>query len=663
MSQLVGFLILVALLLVGSLGWGELVVIALRRAGWEGAETAFPLGLRAAIGVALFLGISGWLIAMSVGDFDLFIAWHLIGCVILFGRRFRTFRQDDVVWWGSGWLRASFVAIPASIFIAVVSLGNAMGRPTFNVNDDDAAYIYLAVRLLKTGALIDPFNQRRIASLGGQVAYQSMFVHVSGYSSPQGFEMMFSSLLLVLLIVTGRRRNPWMVLAGSLLSLAVLVGRSVGPIVNLSPKFSAAVLTLAMYQVLSMARFSHTAERRGAFALTGMFLAGLLALRFTFAIPAVIAGAAVCVALTRRRQTVESFVLAGMSTLICLGGWSVSSYISSGTPLFPLIAGNYNTDWPGNHDPSADLQVYWSLAKGTLERGDTGLTFLFIALLILMVAWFRRGREQTLVVLGAALVGTVIELTVFVYELSGSTVADLWRFLAPSTLACGLLAIELLWPKSPSWSSVRTYRHIPQHRPSNARRALRARTPKRTAPAMAIILIAVLLCGSSPSGYLRDIRRATDGAVSTLVDPTSHFVNRYRPIESEYDQLNHAVPRGAKVFAAVSFPALLQFNRFQFATLDIPGSTSPSPHMPFFRGVTPVLRYLSIHGFTYIVADLPSAPGLYQRAQWEEDRRSPVWQYREWAPWVLDWLKTVGQLAHSPHARRYGNMIVIPIQV
>ena len=55
-------------------------------------------------------------------------------------------------------------AQPAVGLIALTCLG-LVGSYVFNINDDDPAYVYLADRLLHTGGLIDPFNQRRIMEL------------------------------------------------------------------------------------------------------------------------------------------------------------------------------------------------------------------------------------------------------------------------------------------------------------------------------------------------------------------------------------------------------------------------------------------------------------------------------------------------------------------
>ncbi len=141
------------------------------------------------------------------------------------------------------------------------------------------------------------------------------------------------------------------------------------------------------------------------------------------------------------------------------------------------------------------------------------------------------------------------------------------------------------------------------------------------------------------------------------------FPDRYLGVHAEYAHLNAAVPRGAKVLAAVDYPSLLSFSRYRFATLDLAGSASPPPHMPYFAGAEAKVDYLRRLGYDYIVADAVTERGLYQLKPWLDDLRSPRYNYRAWAPYFIDWMSSVTTLEHDDArpVRYFGSLALIPI--
>ncbi len=144
---------------------------------------------------------------------------------------------------------------------------------------------------------------------------------------------------------------------------------------------------------------------------------------------------------------------------------------------------------------------------------------------------------------------------------------------------------------------------------------------------------------------------------------TIGFPDRYRRVRAQYVHLDAAVPVGARVLAAVDYPSLLSFSRYDFATLDLAGSASPGPHMPYFEGAAAKVSYLRHLGYDYIVADAKTEPGLYQLKPWLNDLRSPRYNYRAWAPFFIDWMGSVTSLEHDTRyaVRYFGSLALIPI--
>ena len=297
---------LVALLLAGAAGWGNLALKLAQRAGWEPPEPGLGWPLRLAIGVSLYLMVSGLLIAANLACFWCLIAWHAVGCVLLLHHVVRT-RPERRPSTRAVYTTLAMVLVTASGLL--VAIGNSLdGR--YNWIDDIPAYMYLDQRLLVTGGLIDPFNFRRVASYGGSQAYQALFLKVSGVSSLQAFEFVFG-LILVVALVVGTARRRWLVSGTVLLGLSLLAVHTWDPkintyaaplpITNTSPEFSACVLTLAILQLASLVRRNPSRSQWPLYVFIGLCGGGLLALRFTF-LPAVVVALAAIALYVRGRE-------------------------------------------------------------------------------------------------------------------------------------------------------------------------------------------------------------------------------------------------------------------------------------------------------------------------------------------------------------------------
>jgi hypothetical protein len=285
----------------------------------------------------------------------------------------------------------------------------------------------------------------------------------------------------------------------------------------------------------------------------------------------------------------------------------------------------------------------------------------------LLVLGQRRLQDPLLLIFAG--VGCLVELVALTYIFAGSDTPSRVRFEAPSTLACGLLLLETLWPR--------------RHRPATsapaplggvdwdallARLAPRWRQGRRRArlvgsvTVLAMVGMAVALFGFGPASRLRDAKTDIERGYHVLAG-SAGFVNQYAGDEAEYRRLNALIPAGARVLAAVDQPALLDFSRYSFATLDIPGFVSPPPHMPYFRGAAPKVAYLRGLGYDYIVTQSPAVVGLYYQAQWVNELRLQGYFFRAWAPYFLDWQQSMDQLEASPRyqIRSTGDLTLIRI--
>lgn len=659
MTESLKFLGLVALLFLGAGGWGTAAVRALRRAGWDKARDEIGPALQLVLGVCLFLVVGGVLVACDLARFDVLVAWHLVGVVLLLTRagvvakRLRTLDVASVL--------LGLAAAAVGVVLVLLSVGIAIGSPYYNVFDDDAAYVYLAKRLVSTGGLIDPFNARRMTSYGGATLYQSLFLHVLGNSSLRGFEFTFASLLLIVVTV-GTMKRRWLALGTLVVGLGVLLGHGIGPVQNLSPTLSAAALSLGAYQLLGKVRSSSEADQPWLYVVIGLVLGGILALRFYYLVSVAVA-AVVAIIVARGRRSVKPIILVGGVGIVSVSGWAIALYRSSRTPLFPLFEGNYNPSYPVGPNPvSSGFSSYahqvWTVVKGD-DVGWVALGCIAIALGALVLGVWDR---QVMVVLLAAGIGCLIQMFIFTVIFSGFAAIEIDRFEGPSTLACGLFAVGALWPRRGPPAPSRRARHLAADTPPrSAAVPWRALAPGALTLVLLLGLATVMFGGTvgvvwrSSTTHIRSGFEVLRGSIG--------FPDRYTEVEPEYAQLNAAVPRGARVLAAVDYPTLLSFSRYQFATLDLAGSASPAPHMPYFAGATAKVDYLRHLGYDYIVADSETERGLYQLKPWQDDLRSPRYNYRAWAPYFIDWMSSIRSLEHDDGqaVRYFGSLALIPI--
>jgi hypothetical protein len=669
------FVVLVVLLVLGSWGWGRAGTVALRRAGWKAVTDAIGPPLQILLGVSMFVSVGGFLVAVGVATFSILIGWHVVGALFMVVPLITALQRGPRIR-----LRTALVATGAAIAaiaLFLLSLTVAI-RPLYNLNDDDAAYIYLAKRLLSTGGLIDAFNQRRITSYGGNSLYHALFLHVAGTSSVRGYEFVFAALILVLATV-GTIKRRWLLPGAFLVGVGVLLGHGTGAVLNVSPTFSVAGLSLGAYQLLRHVRVPPDDEQPLLYVVIGLFLAGVLALRFTFLLSVAIA-VVIVVVVVRGRRAITPLAIAAGSTVIAVSGWAIALLRSSATPLFPLISGNYNSTWPGAHDPMIKgLNRYAHLFGNTFNSNDVGIVALLSAVTALALVFLTRRQSLSMLVLFGAGIGCLAQLAALVYVFSGSDIGNIARFEGPSTLACGLLAVDTLWLRTDE--RVRRTASGPEGRPGKWRvqGALRRLDPTRlevsarnmrrlfvsSVMTVVLVVLAGLTFGYSVPSW-RSWFDATRSGIHAGYEVAAHsqgFVDRYAKVAPQYRRLNALVPPGAKVLAAVTYPALLDFSKYQFATLDLVGGASPPPHMPFFVGAQAKVAYLRALGYQYIVAVSPQEPGLYQLRSWLNNYRGSVYAYRAWTPYFVDWQSTVNDLERNGHfsVRYSGSLALIRI--
>lgn len=150
-------------------------------------------------------------------------------------------------------------------------------------------------------------------------------------------------------------------------------------------------------------------------------------------------------------------------------------------------------------------------------------------------------------------------------------------------------------------------------------------------------LVAVILVASPVDAgkvLLKVARETTSGHVTERLSE-----DRYQGRRAPYAAAAARVSAGSKVLTAVDVPSLLLRRGFAVHTLDLVGSTSPAPHLPYFQGTRMKLSWLRGHGYDYIIAVRPQASACLYNRSLQKDNLLAGGVYGAWAPYYFDWFQ------------------------
>jgi hypothetical protein len=601
-----------------------------------------PLQDTLPLGVALVLAIAG--LAVALDAFSAAIVAAIIACgvacaLVELGRR----APDRQVSFRG---RVLVIGLGALLVGAVLLLSSwETASFAWNACDDDVSYLYLAKRLVLRGDLLDPLNNRRLTSLGGMSALQALFL----FRLPDAFLPVADLLLGSLLILVGlwrTRSGRWSGWGIAVAFVVILFHGSLGGL-NTSPVLLPVGLTLAgcLFAVkLRAEALAPRAELATACAL-GLVVGAAAALRPQYGLPLGLLALAAVSWPPPGLGVARRLVGLSMGLGAAVAGWSVASWRAVGTPMFPIFTGNLDPTWPAN-GPAVKGPSPLALLGRVVEDPITRQWCLaLLGATCLAVYLVRRSGEHgvqahwgvRMHVAAAACCVLWIGLLTYLWWGLG-TPGGYARFWAPIALACVLLPTALT-------NSDHIYRR-----------------PLTTASGFAALLlvgtVTVVSPGLAASSPLRVAADTISGRTGSLLD-----MDRYAAQRGEYRRAAALVPPGARVLAAVDVPSLLMSQGFDVDTIDLVGSTSPPPHLPYFQGTEVKLSWLRAHGYQYVIALDPTASAcLYNRSRQAQDLAGERGQpYQAWAPYYFDWFQFLADLSSRPGSTRAGSLIVVKV--
>jgi hypothetical protein len=342
---------------------------------------------------------------------------------------------------------------------------------------------------------------------------------------------------------------------------------------------------------------------------------------------------------------------AAAALAIALLPWSLVSWLSSGTPFFPIFDGNYRFP-AGFLSYSPRLQRRLLLIAAHVWYSRVWL-LLLLALVLLPVQRLR----GIIVAICVAAFGTILITAVM---MSVVLPYDVFRYTAPLVLP-GLLFLAGSWLACAASAG------------GTLDRRRRARAAALAAATVAWLIQPlpfpiVRPWGESqmmelgPShveqswknfqGWLGGMRA---GARKGWHEPTP-------PGALQFGIVQERLGPEARLVSAVAKPFHWRFDLQVVHTIDCLGQASPPPGMPFFAGPQPVADYFLDLGYTHLAFTPPTASPisptgncLYSRRRWKEQAQSQHPMFAAWAPYFLDFLRneeilqeTLGTVYSSP---------------
>lgn len=589
--------------LVGGLAW--LVVMATGLAGYGHVaerlvRARVDVGLRLAWGVAAFVAVAGWLLAVGALDRMALAVLLAAGVAASAWRELRAdvptlivARRALPALRGAPHTTALIALIAA---IATLNVVAAVARQHGNVYDDDVIYTPMVQRLLDVGDLDEPFSFRRISAYGGHTVLQALGPLRGTHANLFLLDGAFCQLLFLLLLVgVIRRPRPGgptpqppvdALIAGLVLLVAVLLPDTA---INTASYWSGAALFLALYRTFALT--SDDASPR-LFAAVGVVSAAIGSLRQNF-LPVVslfvvlVMACRLFVDKSSLRAELPRWRRLVVAGLFAIAPYCVATWRSNDTFLYPLIDGTFNPDiqmQPALGSVWQELQLF---ARMLLEPEPfrAGL----VLLPVLLVARDRRaGRPLTAFTIAAA-VGFVL----LVHNFTLSDTRTLWRYLFGFTMP-----LVLLLGLEGAASGLERNSNGPIEIPLVGRVVI-----------VVSLLVQLALSGRGLANEYDQLGAELAAAVEPTAPPGA--------VAALYRDLQSAAPAGAPIAVLLDEPVHLDYRRNRILNLDLPGFASYRPGMPYFRGHQPVIEYLRAQGIRYLAFVRGDASRyMYRRDYW-----------------------------------------------
>ena len=644
-------------LLAGSWAWGSLLQ--------EFISRRFSLNLRAGLipivqiplGIACFLFVSGWLVAFNLAWVWLLLLWHVLGILLRSKKLLRHLVAYKIEKMTISKGNVLFDSL-AFVVISMVGVGITATR-MFNNYDDWPSYMYFARKIIATGGMLDPFNNRRVTSYGGGSVYQAIFVKLFGNQGVFAFDNFFAAVALIILVTCILRNFNVHRLTVWLFALATLVGTGAGFEFNLSPRYSLTLLTIAVLVIIWESLKSEFTYDYAFYI--GLLVAGIFTLRFQNVVLPIVA--LLTVLLLPKMRMIKPLVLVFVTMALSLIGWAFALQRSSKTLLYPLFHGTAVPGWgvqPDSFSPSKYLSILWQ----TVRFNNEFLILLLGLLGATYVLRFAKQKSESVPVLLVAVFGALVQLVISVALFKGFDPWTISRYMGPTIFAVGIFAVIVLLVLDAQKNESVIGRDV-----LGSAKAF-FKSPLIVIDRRGYLVAAVIFSFAVCMGYQAPLnaKSVTNPLLSTEFKTTlqnfkwdftnglnglkgyNFFTNGLASYDPTFSAINDSIPKNASVLSAIETPSLLDMSKFTVSTIDWPGANSPAPGIPLSAGGPAVMGYLDRLGYGYVVVESPASSfNVYSSGDIKWGLSTNVYNYRFNSLALKSWVDGIGTVLSSNH--------------
>lgn len=563
------------LLLAACAGWGSSLARMIAPA------RTVDLGLRMVWGMSLLLffgGVIALLHAFSNGAVFVLIELGLLQAAAAAWKEQRSLGRWLRIFVGRMTLARAVCGALLCAVAAWAYLG-AAADDYLNPYDDHPAYLPLIKRLLVTGTLFEPFSERRALSLGGQTVLQSFIYARSSFDQIQLFDSGVCKVLLLFLIWGDSYRSEKSAWHAQFVASLLVLGLPQQNI-NSASYFSGACFFLGLARTIAWLRPLANVRTHLPVALVA---AATLTLRNSY-VPVLFFMLAFYAWREFRSVRHRFRVAVGVAVafVALLLPWLWLSIESTGSPLYPAILGNGNPDalMLGAPRDFLDFGSRIVTAVSVMMPLSTLPLFLLAALLIRETNWHRP-------ILGLLLGAT------------GGFLVLLWQ--APTLDSHGIARYTF-----PSFAALAIF-------------ALLRGSKRKRGDALRTSYVLGVLATALATFMNRDATAYLYSTFGASIRERMH-AHGSRPMTLDGERELRAqsfAERGKTIGVMLDQPFALDFGRNPILNFDLPGTLSPKPGMPRFRGPEAVRTYLRNLHVRYVLFVRPDASKwLFRDALW-----------------------------------------------
>lgn len=464
-----------------------------------------------------------------------------------------------------------------------------------NAWDDKISYFEFPVQLLGSGTLDEPFSLHRILTLGGQPFLGAMVLargtvwNLHAVDGGLGYVVLFG----LVLGQTRRPSRPWAV--ATTVGVTLLLTLSL-KIHNIGSELTGAVFFFALFRLvdapLERDRPWATGAAIGLVAAAactlrqnyGLAVAGILAVHYLWSL--------VSPPVNRARVVREALSVAGVLVL-ALAAWLLLARRSSGTLLYPLVAGNSRPDFGLLEAVPRLEELRFFIDNITFDAPvGVGLTFATIPFLL---GNHRSTRAAQTVFVGSLLGSIGLIHTLRALDDRESIGRYYFAFAFAYALGASMVATSLASRGS--------------------------RGSSRFFAAGAVALAAMVAHVSATHDGIRDLY---EGEIAAIVARNEGKPADDHPeLDQLYGEMQRAIPSGTPLLVLLDEPFRLDFGRNRILNFDQAGAVSPEGGLPIGQGDEALAAYLVAHEVGYIAFRINDASPEYSRAYWLRNLTTP----------------------------------------